>query len=639
MSDTENSRRLTPKNNFESFDLWSQASFALWSNVRFDFELIAELTRHRKSTRMCLDLLQTVNECMKQHPEDVFFDGTIKCLKFLVKNGYLNISDLPKLTSDEKYLVALLQKYSDRLDVIDIFNDIEEPTIRAILLEYPNLLNEILGDELGRHLISKAISKNGITDYESFVAKLDDGENSIEVDKEKGSKEAMKCKLIYVGLLILNKKISFTSRSTITINQLATLTDDKIESEDYNKSTFNSIYAAFYGSDEWNKRKLHLTGTQILLVDFQLLTMPDNHMSLIYDLLLKEETEKIGRKYFGDEYKDEGFIASLAIKMVIVIIIFRASDFQPKNETADVDLFGKGAMLDGLNYAVRKTGNKAKPLELKEWFLDYYRNELDKRVAFIKLQADNRISIAQIRSGIERVIYLPVFESFRFFYTTVPSEILSQTIQVFKNREIDNVLKDDILVNLVINIQKIVGAKRPTDAGISQEEKYYKDVFILLINNIFENLVKKIIRSLGEQSSIKSYYEKDDLFSDASLAILELILNFDLSKNDSFIGYIGYNLRLKVQTSSRNKKTDSITYSEKDFEEDFLDNIPDGTDFIKEIDNKAAIEKIKQHIEALPEKQKEAIRKLYEKNEKLSETERKSKNRGLNKIKELMGKT
>jgi len=38
----------------------------------------------------------------------------------------------------------------------------------------------------------------------------------------------------------------------------------------------------------------------------------------------------------------------------------------------------------------------------------------------------------------------------------------------------------------------------------------------------------------------------------------------------------------------------------------------------------------------LPDKQKEAIKKLYENNEKLSETERKNKNRGLDKIREIM---
>ena len=157
-----------------------------------------------------------------------------------------------------------------------------------------------------------------------------------------------------------------------------------------------------------------------------------------------------------------------------------------------------------------------------------------------------------------------------------------------------------------------------------------------MIGEIFENLVKKTIRSLELQSPVKSYYEKDDLFSDANIAIMELIFNFDLSKSDSFIGYLSYNLRLKIKTSSRIKKSDQYTTLEHDFEEGFLENIPDENDFTKELDNQKNIAKIKQYIDNLPEKQKGAIRKLYERNEQLSDTERKNKNRGLNKIREMM---
>lgn len=631
--------RLTPQNNFETFDLWNKANFVLWSNVRYDFELIAELTRHIKSTAKCLKILDVVNKYLKNTSEKVFFDGTIKSLKYLVKNKHLNISDLPSLTSDEKCLIGLLEKYSRRLDITEIFFDIEEPTLRAMLIEYPHLLETTLEDKLGEYLISKALIKNGITDYDSFVKKIDDGLNSIEVDTDKYSKEAMKCKIIYVGLWVNNKKFSIIGNRTETFKLFSTLTDQLIESENYAKGIINSIYASMYGSSEWNKeKKTHLTGCEILQLDFQLLSCPDNHMStIIYEMILKEETERIGKKYFGENYRYEGFIASLAIKMAITIIIFRSQDFIPEGERAEIDIFGKGAMLDGLNYAVRmveKDGGKT--LELKQWFIDYYRNELDKRTAFIKLQIDNSIGLVQMRD-IVRVIYLPVFESFRFFCSNTPTDILWQIIKLFKNKSIGNDIKDDILVNFVINIQKIVGRNTTDNTTISEEENYFKDTFILLIGKIFENLIKKTVRSLELQSPIKSYYEKDDLFGDANLAIIELILNFDLAKSDSFIGYLNYNIRLKIKTSSRIKKSDQYTTSEHDFEEGFLENIPDENDFIKQLGDKEEVAKMQQYIDNLPEKQKEAIRKIYEKNEQLSDTERKNKNRGLNKIRVMMG--
>ena len=207
------------KNNFESFDVWGKANFILWTNARFDFELIAELTRHIKSTRTCLDLLHTVNSYLKNQPEKVFFDGTIKCLKYLIKNNYLDISDLPRLTQDEKYLVDLLKRYSKRLDLTDILFDIEEPTIRAILLEYPNLLTDVIKNPVSNPLIVRAMIKNGIVDIKTFDEKISNPEEGVEVDGDKNSKEALKCKIIFLGLRINTGKISIPRGATDIIHE------------------------------------------------------------------------------------------------------------------------------------------------------------------------------------------------------------------------------------------------------------------------------------------------------------------------------------------------------------------------------------------------------------------------------------
>jgi DNA-directed RNA polymerase specialized sigma subunit len=623
----------------ESFDLWSGANFVLWSKARYDFELIAELLNYIESTSLCLSLLNTVNNHIQNAPSEVFFDGTIKSLKFLIKNNYLNISDLSEITNGHKHLKRLLKKYSKKIDIIDVFFDIEEPTLGAMLIEYPHLLNMILEDSLGQKLINEALIKNGITDYDSFIEKIDNDFNSKEVNEDKYSKEAMKCKIIYLGLRMKNKKFFITKNCTETIKLFSTLTDQLIESEDYSKGIINAIYASFYGSNKWNKeKKVHLTGCQLLQLNFQLLSSPENHMStFIYEMLLKNETEKIGKKYFGDSYSYEGFVASLAIKMVIVIIIFRSQDFIPKDEKPEVNIFGKGALLDGLNYAVKETEkNGKKMLKPKQWFIDYYRKELDKRMAFIKFQVDNNISVVELKKNFPRVIYLPVFESFKFFCSQIPHiEILKQIIRLFTNRDITNEIKDDILINFVLNIQKIVSQKKDNNK-LSEEENYFKNAFIILIEQIFKNLIKKMVTSLKLHTKIKSYYEESDLFSDASVSIMELIFNFDLTKNNSFIGYLTYNLNLKIKTKSRPKKSEQFTTSESNLKDGFMNDIPDETNLIEEIHKKENILKIKKYINNLPEKQKEAIKKYYEKNERLSEAERRNKNRGLNNIKKAV---
>jgi hypothetical protein len=616
------------KKNFESFDVWGKAQFAMWSNIRYDFELIAELTRHKiKNTRFCLDLLQTVNEYLKNPPKRVFFDGTIKCLKYLIKNGYLDLSDLPKLTQDEKYLVELLEKYSKKLDIIDVFSDIEEPTLRVMLLEYPHLIGEILSDPLGRYLVGQAMLKNGITDEDSLIQKVDNGLDAIEVDQDKNSTEAMKCKLIYLGLLMLNKQLSITRDMG---EEFMKLTNDVIESGSYTKGIFNVAYVAFYGYSFWNEEKKgHLSGCDTLYLDFQLLMLPENHMSMTYELFLSKYVDEIGKKYFGEEYKYEGFIASLAIKMVIVIILFRAENFIPEGEKEDTHIYSKGALLGGLNYAIKETCDQQNPLELKGWFIDYFRDELDKRVAFLKMQVENDVGIVEMM-GRQRVIYLPVFESFRFFCQR--DGLLEQIIYLLKNKNIANTVKNEIFINFALNIQKII-AYQPREN--LEDEQRIKDTFILLISETFEGLSTNIIKKIKAGS--KKYYEYEDFKGDASVAVIELILKFDLSKDDSFIGYLTRNLYLKMKTSGRMNKTEKETKTEIEFEEGFLESIPEVNDFMSSLEDQKNLEKIRVFIEKLPEKEREAVKKTSESNEKLNNTERKAKNRGLNKIREMMG--
>ncbi len=623
------------KKNFEPFDIWGKAQFAMWSNIRYDFELITELTRYRKSAKRCLELLDTVNHHLKNHPDTVFFDGTIKCLKYLVKNDYLVLSDLPSLTQDEKYLVELLEKYSKRLDITEVLSDIEEPTLRVMLLEYPHLIGEVLKDNpLGGHLVGQALLKNGITGVDDLLKKVDNGLNSIEVDPEKNSKEAMKCKIIYLGLRINSRKIKVSGNAVGIIHEFETLTDEVVENETYTKGIFNALYAGLYGSDDWNKeKKTHLSGCDALYLDFQLLMLPQNHMSMIYDIFLSKYVDEIGKKYFGDTYRPDGFIASLSIKMIVVILIYRAESFLPKDEKEEVDIFSGGAFLRGLNYAVRKTGDPKNPLELKQWFIDYFCDELDKRVAFLKMQINNNVGIVSMM-GRQRVIYLPVFESFMFFCQR--DGLLEQIIYLLKNKDIPNSVKDEIFINFALNIQKII--TRHT-ADVPRDEQRIKDTFILLINKTFEGLVIKTSMSLKSQA--QKYYQNEDLIGDGVLGVLELILGFDLSKNDSFIAYLKYNLELKIRTSSRRlvKNDDASTFPESSFEEGFFESIPDASDFITSLEDEdqSNLEKIREYTDKLPEKEREAVKKMSESNEKLNDTERKAKNRGLNKIREMMG--
>jgi hypothetical protein len=280
--------------------------------------------------------------------------------------------------------------------------------------------------------------------------------------------------------------------------------------------------------------------------------MPDTHMSIIYEMLLRDIAARIGKKYFPESYNSDGFIASLAIKTALIIVLFRTENFVPKKEEENVTVFSGASMLSSLNYAVKETKAKGKKtLKLKKWFADYFEQELDKRVAFIRLQYENGVGIAKLDKSV-RIIYLPLFETYKYFYNPFLKEALPQVIKLFKNKNIENSIKDDIFINFVINIQKIIG-ESPREE-IPDEENFFKDKFILLIIEAFENLSKKIIRHIEQNMPIKSYYEKNDLFADSNLAVIDLILNFNLSKNNSFIGYH----RLRFASGKRRARTRSL---------------------------------------------------------------------------------
>lgn len=92
-----------------------------------------------------------------------------------------------------------------------------------------------------------------------------------------------------------------------------------------------------------------------------------------------------------------------------------------------------------------------------------------------------------------------------------------------------------------------------------------------------------------------------------------------------------------MKTLSRMNKTDAETDSEAGFDEGFLEKLPDTVDFLASLEDQKNLEKIRVYLEKLPEKEKEAVKKMAESNEKFNDSERKAKNRGLNKIREMMG--
>jgi len=627
MKNQQNQDKSRKPRNFEGFDLWAKSQFTPWSQARYDFELICELTRHIPQASKCLPLLHTVNSYINTDDKHIFFDGTIKSLKYLIKNDYLSLDKLPNDTDDQKLLLRLLRKYSEKLDVMDIVASIEEPTFRSIATDYPHLFEYLVKEN--PHFaqeVAKALVVNGVAEDDDFTRLTTSESDVVEVDIDKNSVEAMKCKHIYLGLHVNENRFSVSRNCSVLIDELSSLTDQRIEEGDYTKGVFNAMYVSFYGQNEWSKENHpSLSGCDYIFKYFQLLFLPDNLMSFIYDEFLSGIVDETGEKYFGDMYHPKGFVASLAIKMVIVIILMRSDSKMPKDEPADTPYFG-GPPMSGLNYALYETKKSERPLEMKPWFKDYFTEELDKRMAFLKLQLENDVAVFEMM-GRERIQYLPVFESFRFFCNRF--QFLPEIIRLFKNQKVSSEVKNEIYINFALNTQKIIA-----DHNTDEHDNEIKDIFILLIRDAFKGLLVNVVNSA--RSSAKKFYETNDLDSDATLAIIQAVLEYDVEKNDNFIAYLKSTLLNRLRSLSRGNKTDQTTYTGDNFEEDFWEHIPSPEDFLSKLEDKSALEQIKGLFDSLSEKEREAVKKQFEQNEKLSDTERRAKNRGLDKIRKLM---
>ncbi len=544
------------KKDFETFDLWGKSQFVLWSQARYDFELINEALDNFYYPSQTLPVLHKVNSYLKNKNEKTFFDGTITCLKRLVSNGNLNIDDIETKSEDDKILVKLLKKYVGIKTIYDLCDHIEDNAFRAMYYEYPNIIDVI--DPHHRNLIfGKALYNAGIRKAGDLDKFIEDSKNTdaYTPPPDKNDNQSMKCKLIFIGLILYSEKLKLVNDSRM-IDEFKNLTDRKIEDGDYTKTIFNSLYSAFY-PELHPERKVQLSGQDEFRVQTTLLNfraVHENHMTVLYDIFFKDLVKKTIKKY-GYTYKTDGGIENLAITDAIVITLFRANDFVPKDEQKDYYL-PLPICLHGLNYGIYQKENGE--LGLKDWFVKYFTEELNKRTAFIKLLEKNKVSVLSIFSKNKRVIYIPVFESYNFFAIPYTGTLIKNLINIFSNRGISSEIKDDMLVNIAINIQKLttLDERDKTDnlSNINHQ-------LILLLVESFLNLSKKSFHEAERLSKYnsKSYLDSDDFDSIMRTAIIEAILVFDLTKNRSFLGYMKTNLKFVISKEIAGRKEDRVT--------------------------------------------------------------------------------
>ncbi len=136
----------------------------------------------------------------------------------------------------------------------------------------------------------------------------------------------------------------------------------------------NSLWSSLAGTFPWNKGRV-LTFQQVINEDFTNINTKGTDLNQLYEKFLSDSTNKIAKKYFPD-YEEEGHIASLAIKKAIVVILYRLTDYCSEG-TRHTELRFDGIFNKPLEYIFNKN------LELQNWFVKHFKNELEKRIKFI----------------------------------------------------------------------------------------------------------------------------------------------------------------------------------------------------------------------------------------------------------------
>ena len=565
-----------------------------WSNDAQNYEIIAKLIPKVRESHDVIEILDEINQLLNTKNLPHIFDGTIDSLKYFI----------------DKYC----------LDV----DKIENAILREIVLD---CLNQ-------------------------------EGKTNLKVNQDRWSGQALRCKAILVGLYLRNGKLQIASKISRDVGCFTMLNEsdfplfgDDIEKgklSDVSMKRLTSLNATWVGLaslSPWGKGKTK--GIDKVVVE----NMVDSfHKESDYhDLFIKLQPhiDKIASKYFPGFHKTD-HRACVAVRHATLIVLYRVIDNLPEKVKRHPKLRVDGMFNKWLEYIFTDD------FEFQDWFIEYLEKEVDKRVKFLRMMADEHIYM-KIDPRVERYMkktmgknyrppktdrlyYLPIFESFRFVPPGSVS-LFGRLVTLFHNRDISIVEKEVLVRNIVFNIQKLIvinkDTKKSNSSGDSlyDAEKAIKESFMMLFLDMLVPLARSIMKKQYKYLSPRKG-DFDDLKQIIDTELLDLILKYDSTKNSSFFGYMKIMLPLNVKSRIREKKiNDSPVSLEKAMDSNF-EGVAVEENYNEMIDRDDMQKKISKYLEKLPEKEKSAIKNAFYNNSRLSATERRAKNRGLQRLRQ-----
>jgi hypothetical protein len=453
----------------------------------------------------------------------------------------------------------------------------------------------------------------------------------IEVNPARYSPQALFCKAIVVNLHLLNDKLYISENCTHLIEMFETVTGwDLFQGKIEKTAMLNTLWLCLAASKPWNQKKAnslaqHCQGKMLESI------LPDYPMNQLFAKLQPRIDEIVLREIPNFDKKHPTF---LAVRQAALIVLYRTMmNYSDKAvQYPDIQLgTGIDYMLDEIVQHIFTP-----ELDFQGWFLKYFYRELTKRVRLIKVLDKENVISPDFPE--RRVIkYLPVLDNFRFMGEEETS-LLKVLVPIFQSDQLSDKEKNEIARQIVFNIQKLILGIAPVDR---KYEKTIKDALEMLIISILELLRTGIeskskvwVKQKGDMGEFRK-----DVNQTISLEILDLILKYDASINPSFFGYIIKMQPLQVKTKLRENKVEAETETESDGYN--LDSFSDseglsegGSGIEKALDQDQLQELIDNCLKTLTPKQRKVIEKAYFNNEKLTDTERRMKDRALQKLRE-----
>lgn len=453
----------------------------------------------------------------------------------------------------------------------------------------------------------------------------------IEVNPSRYSPQALFCKAIVVNLYLLNDKIKIFSNCTHTIEMFETLTGwDLFQGRTEKTAMLNTLWLCLAESCPWNQKKANSLAQHCqerMLESFH----SDYPMNQLFAKLQPRIDEIVLREIPNFNKKHQTF---LAVRQAALIVLYRTLMNYSDKAVRYPDIhFGTGIdqMLDEIVQHIF-TPN----LDFQDWFLEYFDREMAKRIKLIRILSEENL-VSPFFPEKRVIMYLPVLDNFRFM-SEEEAYLVKGLVTIFRSNLLSKEEKDEIAKQIVFNIQKLILGIAPGDR---KYEKTIKDALVMLIISILEQL-KKGIESKSkmwvEQKGDISEFRKD-VNQTISLEILNLILEYDASIDSSFFGYIITMLPLQVKTKLREREVEARTETESVGH--ILDSFSDSEGLSEEgsgvkqaVDQDQLRELIDNCLKTLSPKARKVIEKAYFNNENLTDTERRMKNRALQKLRE-----